>query len=205
MIATLVIGAAACQVSSHPAPTPFPSPTPHKPVATSVLQSADVPASLKQCHASGDIDAYLAELQTADNALAGRVRQQWQSLKKVGAQVGAISLFASDTSACSKELAAGGTAKAAASIVIAFGDEGQADRAWLAGVFGFVPPVPGESPPGMVRGAATGLGPSSWTYNRAPVRLASWRRTVFIALAVLTNLDGAAFQAAASAVDARIH
>ena len=195
----------ACQVSSHPAPTPLPSPTPHKPVASAVLQSADVPPSLKPCSASGDIDAYLTELQTADSALAGRMRQQWRSLKKAGAQAGAISLFASEAAACSKELGAGGTAKAAASIVIAFGDEGQADRAWLAGVFGFVPPVPGESPPGMVRGAATGLGPSSWTYNRAPVRLASWRRTVFIALVVLTNLDGNTFQAAASAVDARIH
>ena len=196
---------AACQVSSRTAPTPFATPTPHRPVVSAVLQSADVPPSLKPCSTSGDIDAYLTEIQTADNALASRVRQQWQALKKVGAQVGAISLFASDASACSKELGAGGTAKAAASIVIAFGDEGQADRAWLAGVFGFVPPVPGESPPGMVRGAATGLGPSSWTYNRAPVRLASWRRTVFIALVVLTNLDGATFQAAASAVDARIH
>src|SRR6184192_1032053 len=196
---------AACQVSSRPAPTPFPSPTPHRPVASAVLQAADVPASLKPCSASGDIDAHLTELQTADSALAGRMRQQWRSLKQVGAQAGAISLFASDVSACSKELGAGGTAKAAASIVIAFGDEGQADRAWLVGVFGFVPPVPGESPPGMARGAATGLGPSSWTYNRAPVRLASWRRTVFIGLVVLTNLDGNTFQAAASAVDARIH
>src|SRR5438309_3201627 len=97
----------ACQVSSRPAPTPFPSPTPHRPVTLAVLQSADVPASLKPCSASGDIDAYLTELLSADSALAGRVRQQWQSLKQGGAHAGAISLFASDASACSKELGAG--------------------------------------------------------------------------------------------------
>jgi hypothetical protein len=86
-----------------------------------------------------------------------------------------------------------------------FGDEGQADRAWQSGVLGFVPPAPGELPPGLNRGTATGLGLSAWTYERAPVRLACWHKSVFVALVVLTNLDPAAFKTATAAVDARLN
>jgi len=204
-VLALAVSIAACQISSRPAPTPIPSPSPHKPVSSVVLQSADVPSTLTECPASGDIESYLTALKGSDAALANKVEAQWLALKAAGAQEAAISLFASDQSACTKELAAAGPAKAAASVVIAFGDEGQADRAWLSGVFGFAPPAPGEAPPGVTRGAGTGLGPSSWTYSRSPVRLAAWRRTIFVALVVLTNLDGPAFTAAASAVDARIH
>ncbi len=204
-VLALVVTMAACQISSGAAPTPIPSPSPHKPAASAVLQSADVPSSLTPCPASGDIDGYVNALKSSDGALATRVGAQWQALRSAGAQEAAISLFASDQSACTKELAAAGSAQAAASVVIAFGDEGQADRAWLSGVFGFAPPAPGEAPPGVMRGAETGLGLSSWTYRRSPVMLAAWRRTIFVALVVLTNLDGTVFMAAASAVDARIH
>ncbi len=96
-------------------------------------------------------------------------------------------------------------AKSAAGFVAVFADEGQADRAWQSGVLGFVPPAPGELPPGLNRGASTGLGLSSWTYDRTPVRLACWHKSVFVALVVLTNLDAPAFKAATAAVDARLN
>jgi len=80
-------------------------------------------------------------------------------------------------------------------------DAGQADRAWEGGVFGFMPPTPGESQAGVTRGAGTGLGLSSWTYDRPPVYLASWHKSVFIALVVISNLDAATFKAATASDD----
>ena len=204
LLIALVVFVAGCQVGATPVPTPLPSPTPHMPVTSALLQASEVPAPLSACQDSGPIAAYLTSLQASNPSLALRVSGQWQVLKKLGARDAAISLFAADPATCSAELAASGSVKAAASFVAVFGDEGQADRAWLAGVLGFVPPAPGELPPGVARGASTGLGPSSWTYDRPPVRLASWRKSVFVALVVFTNLDAATFGVATAAVDARL-
>jgi hypothetical protein len=58
---------------------------------------------------------------------------------------------------------------------------------------------------GVTRGTATGLGVSSFTYERPSVRLASWHRSVFVALFVASNLDSNTFKAAATTVDARLN
>jgi hypothetical protein len=196
---------AGCQVGSTPTPTPVPSPTPHTPVAQTLLQQANVPAGLAACDSSGSFSAYLGKLQTANPTLAQSTSTRWQDLKKAGATDAAISVFAGDPAACAAELGASGSIKSAASLVVAFADEGQADRAWQAGVFGFTPPVPGQAPPGVARGTPTGLGPSSWTYDRSPVRLACWRKSVFVAVVVLANLDLPAFKSATAAVDAHLN
>jgi hypothetical protein len=65
--------------------------------------------------------------------------------------------------------------------------------------------VPAEIRPGVTRGTATGLGLSSWTYDRAPVQLACWHKSVFVALVVVSNLDAATFKAATTAIDARLN
>src|SRR4029077_7626539 len=133
-------------------------------VASTVLQAADVPTQLPACSSSGSLASYLTALQGTNPQLAQTINTQWESLKKSGATDAAISLYAADPSACSAELAASSKVKSAASLVVAFGDAGQADRAWEAGVLGFAPPAPGEVPPGLARGTDTGLGASSWTY-----------------------------------------
>jgi hypothetical protein len=204
-IIALVVVMAGCQTPGSANPSPLPSASPHPAATSVVLQAADVPAQLPACPSSGPIASYIASLRAADPVLAARFASQWQSLKKSGAREAAISLFAADQSACSAELGAHGTIRSAASLVVSFADEGQADRAWEAGVFGFVPPAPGELPPGVDRGAATGLGTSSWTYDRVPVRLACWRKSVFVALVVFTNLDATSFTAATAAIDARLN
>jgi hypothetical protein len=205
IVVVLVTLLAGCQVTSAPVATPIPSPTPHTPVATAVLQGADLPADLQPCPASGPIATYLTTIKASNPTLAQKLSVQWEALKKSGARDAAITLFAADQTACSAELASTGTVRSAASFVVVFADEGQADRAWQAGILGFAPPPPGSSPPGVARGTATGLGDSAWTYRNAPVFLASWRKSVFVALLVVTNLDDAAFKAAAAAVDARLN
>jgi hypothetical protein len=173
-------------------------------VLAAVLQPGEVPAGLTGCPGSGPIAAYLLN-QATDPALASRMTEQWQELRAKGAVDAAISLFAADPAACSAELAVTAKIKAAASFVAVFADEGQADRAWTSGVLGFVPPAPGQAGPGLVRGTGTGLGLSAWTYDRPSVRLACWRRSVFVSLVVLTNLDPTAFKAVTAAIDARLN
>ncbi|HEV2035796.1 MAG TPA: hypothetical protein VGU71_16655 [Candidatus Dormibacteraeota bacterium] len=207
LIAILTLGVlvAGCQTTAKPAASPQPSPTPHTAVAAAVLQSGEVPAGLDQCPGAGPIEAYLTGLAGADPALASRLTGQWQQLHAAGALDASIALFTADPSACTAQLAATSKGQAATSLVIVFADEGEADRAWESGVFGFVPPAPGELAPGLVRGPDTGLGLSSWTYDRAPVRIACWHRSVFVSLVVFTNLDATAFKSATAAVDARLN
>jgi hypothetical protein len=151
------------------------------------------------------MDVYVTTLAHADANLAARIASQWQQLQAVGAAAGAVSLFTSTPAACIAELATTSSAKSVVAFVAAFGDAGQADRAWNAGVFGFVPPAPGELPAGVVTGTATGLGLSSWTYNRPPVQLACWHKSVFIALVVVTNLPAVTFKATTGTIDARLN
>ncbi len=151
------------------------------------------------------MDVYITTLGNADQNLASRIGAQWQQLQAAGATAGAISLFTSTPAACNAELATTSSDKSVVAFVAAFGDSGQADRAWNAGVFGFVPPAPGELPAGVVSGTATGLGLSSWTYNRPPVQLASWHKSVFIALVVVTNLPAATFKSTTGTIGARLN
>jgi hypothetical protein len=205
LVALLVVGLVACQNETHAVFSPVPSPTPHTEPTAAILQSGDVPVGLNVCLGSGPIDVYLSVLGDADATLAARETTQWQALRQLGAKSAAISLFTSDPSACNAEFGAAANVKAMASFVAQFADEGEADRAWQAGVFGFVPPPPGQLSPGLTRGASTGLGASSFVYDRPSVRLASWRRSVFVALVVVSNLDLNTFHAATGAVDPRLN
>jgi hypothetical protein len=151
------------------------------------------------------MDVYLSLLATADATLASHVTDQWTLMQTRGATAGAISTFAANPSACKAELGATTAVKSISSFVAQFADEGQADRAWQSGVFGFAPPPPGELVPGLTRGTSTGLGISSFTYDRPSVRLACWHRSVFVALVVAGNLDLTAFKAATAAIDPRLN
>ena len=197
---------AACQSGSRPVISPPPpSPSPPTEPTAAVLQSSDIPSGLKPCLGSGPIDVYVTTLAHSDAALAARIAAQWDQLRIAGAPAGAISLFTASPAACSAELGATSNVKSIASLVAVFADSGQADRAWLSGAFGFVPPAPGEILPGVARGSATGLGLSSWTYDRAPIRLACWHKSVFVSVVVANNLDTAAFKTATVAVDGRLN
>ncbi len=201
----LVVSTGACQSAAVATPSPTPVAAVHAIVAQTVLQTTDIPTGLLPCASSGAIGAYIAAVKPADPDLATSIASQWKALQTRGASQAEISLFAATPAACTVELGASGSVKSATSLVIAFTDEGAADRAWQQGVLGFAPPAPGEAAPGIVRGAATGLGPSSWTYDRGAVKLACWRKSVFVAVVVFANLDPASFKAAAAAVDARLN
>ena len=195
----------ACQNPAAPAAAPSPSPPLHPKVTAAVLQPGEAPAGLTACPSSGPIAGYITNLQTSNPTLASRMTDQWQQLRSKGAVDAAMALFAADPAACTAELAVTSKIKAAASFVAVFADEGQAERAWGSGVLSFVPPAPDLLAPGLVRGIRTGLGISSWTYDRPSVRLACWRRSVFVSLVVLTNLEATTFKSVTAAIDARLN
>jgi hypothetical protein len=195
----------ACENQTHPVFSPAPSPTPHTAPTAAILQSSDVPPTLSVCLGSGPIDVYIATLGASGTPLGDKATSQWTQLVKEGARAGAISIYASSPTACKAELGSTTSTKSIASFVAQFGDEGEADRAWQSGVFGFAPPPAGVLAPGFARGPATGLGLSSFTYDRPSVQLASWRRSVFVALVVATNLDLTTFKAATTAIDPRLN
>jgi hypothetical protein len=205
-ISTLALAVllAGCQTTAS-APKASPSPGPHNTAATAVIQQGEVPGGLTKCPGSGPITAYLTALQTTNETLATSLSDQWKQLQSKGATSAAISLYTYDPSACTAELAATPTTKSLASFVAEFADEGQAERAWGAGVLGFATPAPGQVAPGILRGSGTGLGVSSWTYTGPQVRLACWRRSVFVSLAILSNLDDGAYKAVTAAIDARLN
>ena len=203
-----VVGCAlmvACQSDTHAQFSPAPSPTPHAEPTAAILQPQDVPSGLSICAGSGPMDVYVSVLQTADATAGDRLLAQWLQLIDGGAASGAISVFAPNQSACGAELGASASVKSVASFVARFADESEADRAWHAGVLGFVPPQPGQLASGLTLGTSTGLGASSFTYDRPSVRLACWRRGVFVALVVVSNYDLTTFKAATAAVDPRLN
>ena len=204
-VGLLLLSIATCQSQPQPKASPLPTPTPHTAPADAILQTADVPTGLSLCQGSGPIDVYLSVLGGVDASLASRVSSQWQQLRSEGAIAAAINTFTSDSGACSAELGATTTAKGMTSFVAEFADEGEADRAWQSGVFGFTPPPLGQVSPGLARGTSTGLGLSSFTYERPSVRLACWRHSVFVALVVVSNLDVNTFHAATGAIDPRLN
>jgi hypothetical protein len=196
---------AACQNETHAVFSPSPTATPHTAPTAAILQSSDVPANLTVCQGSGPIDVYLSVLATTAPDLAARDTDYWSQLRAQGAVAGALSVFAADPSACKAELGATTNLKSVTSFVVQFGTEGQADRAWQTGIFGFAPPPAGELVPGFVRGTGTGLGLSSFVYSHAPVGLACWRHSVFVALVVASNVDANTFKVATAAIDPRLN
>ena len=194
-----------CQNETHAVFSPVPSPSPHHQPTAAILQPSDVPPGLNVCLGSGPIDAYIETLTSARAPIVQTVSNEWDQLVTAGARSGAISIYTSAPSACSAELGATSDLKAATSLVASFENQGQADRAWQAGVFGFVPPEPGEIAPGVTLGTSTGLGVSSFTFARSPVRLSCWHRSIYVALVVFSNLDPASFAVATAAVDARLN
>ena len=201
----LVVVLTACQNESHPAFSPAPSPSPHITPAAAILQPDEAPASFTPCVGSNQpIDVYVSVMNGFDTAIGQRLTTYWNDLVADGAQSGAISVYAASDVACSAEFGAAGVG-ALTSVVIRFGDSGEADRAWQAGAFGFVPPAVAQLQTGMTRGTATGLGLSSFTYERPSVRLASWRRNFYLALVIATNLDSNTFQAATALINARLN
>src|SRR5438477_10431800 len=201
----VLFAGAPCQCDTRADVCPVPSPSPHTAPTAAMLPSGDVPAGLNVCLGSGPIDVYLSVLSGAGADLAARESNYWQQLRTDGAIAGAFSVFAANATACKAELGVAPNVKAMTSLVFQFRDEGQAVRACASGVFGFAPPPPGQLSPSLIRGTSTGLGPSSFTYDRPSVRLACWRRSVFVALVVVSNADLNTFHAATAAIDPRLN
>jgi len=200
-----IVVLAACQNETHAVFSPAPSPTPHTAPTRAILQSNEVPPTLAACEGSGPVDLYIDVLGARDAAAADRLGAAWALMLAQGAVQGAISVFASDPAACTTELGATSSARALTAVVVEFAEPGQAQRAWEAGFFGFPPPAAGQLSAGLTRGTSTGLGSDSFTYIRPGVRMAVWRKSIYVAMVIATNEDQPTFTAATAAVDPRLN
>jgi hypothetical protein len=170
-----------------------------------VIQQNEVPGGLTKCPGSGPIEGYLTTMQPIDATLASSLTNQWHQLQAKGATSAAITLYTYDPNTCKAELGASSTFRSLTSFVVQFADEGEAERAWGAGVLGFATPAADQVAPGILRGSGTGLGVSSWTYTNTQVRLACWRRSVFVSLVIISNLEDGVYKAVTTAIDARLN
>jgi hypothetical protein len=195
----------ACQTASKPVATVSPSPIKHPPMTDVVLQTSEIPRGLGACPGSGPMTGYLSKLRAADSGLGLAMTLRWQKLQATGALDAAITVVGDGGDVCTSELGVTTTNKSVSTFVAVFADQGQAERAWASGVLGFVPPAPDQFEPGLIRGTVTGLGVSSWTYARPSVQLACWRRSVYVVLVIVTNLQPADFKTVTAAIDARIN
>lgn len=205
LVAVACLALVACQNETHAVFSPVPSPTPHLPATAAILQAGEVPPGLVACPGSGPIEVYLAVLATEDATVGSRANDGWVQLLSNGARDGAIAVYAANPSACAADLGATTNVRALTSFVARFADATQASIAYQAGVFGFVPPPPGQLNAGLTVGTSTGLGLDSFTYERPSVRLASWHHGVYVAMIVAAGLDLPTFRAATAAVDARLN
>jgi len=209
LVSVIAVGLAVCAGRTITTPAPPAAaaiPTPQDPRTIS-LQKADLPSSLVQCPASGEISSYLHLLQAGGSPSYEVTANQWSSLRGRGAQAGWVSSFTTDPFDCDARL---GERKSpsATSFTFRFSGPNQATDAFKAGFLG-LNPAPDLSAPGLVQGDATKLGPQSWVYDQNQqtpnVWVAYWARQDLVLFLFTEHLTPMAARLAATGMDGRVH
>lgn len=190
----------ACNVAGPPA-VPPPDPT-----AIS-LQPSDLPADFQRCSASGDIMRYLQFLERTSTAGRDELASGWRDLQLNGASGAAVTVLAQQQAACAARLGTG-AGPSVTTVVVRFRDEGAAAAAYQRGMWGFATPSEDQEVPGLVRGAATGVGRNAWVLERSvngrSLLVGLWQRHLIAVLFVAIDSDPLHAKQAIAAVDRRI-
>ena len=190
----------ACNVTGPPA-VPQPDPT-----AIS-LQPGDLPADFQRCPASGDIMRYQKFLERTSTAGRDELASGWRDLQLNGASGAAVTVLAQQQAACAARLGTG-AGPSVTTVVVRFRDESAAAAAYHRGMWGFATPSEGQEVPGLVRGAATGVGRNAWVLERSvngrSLVVGLWQRHLIAVLFVAIDSDPLHTKQAIAAVDRRI-
>jgi hypothetical protein len=193
-----LLGSTSCQVGPGPRrPTP----------ADIALRSADAPAGLHRCAASGGIDQYLNWARHHDSTSYRELRQSWGAFQKLGAQAAQVTSYGATAPSCGAGIGRA-PGRSAASWVVASADDRAAAAVYRQGVLGF--PTPREQPeqPELLVGIATGLGPDAWILQLSSpqpgIYVAWWHDREFDVLLVTLGIDGATSHQMALAMDNRV-
>src|SRR2546421_180687 len=175
------------------------------PDATTVgLQGRDLPSNLRRCPTTGDIDAYLRDLQAKNRAAHDELAVAWTEWKGRGAVDGAVTVYSEQPTACGARLGTGNGASVT-SVVVTFRDESAASGAYDRGMLGFTTPAEDQEVGGMTRGVATGLGRHAWVVQRSvrgrSLVVGLWERNRVAVLVVAVDEDTLHAKQAISGVD----
>ena len=183
-----------------------PAGPPPDPAAIS-LQPGDLPADFQPCPASGNIMRYLQFLGRTSTAGREELASGWRDLQLNGASGAAVTVLTQQQAACGVRLGTGG-GPSVATVVVRFRDESAAAAAYQRGMWGFATPSEDEEVPGMVRGAATGVGRNAWVLERSvsgrSLLVGLWQRHLIAVLFVAIDSDPLHTKQAIAAVDRRI-
>ncbi len=192
------------------------SPLPQAPTAASVsVQPSDVPAGLKKCDLSGDVDSFIAKEQTPDPKTAQSVKSGWDDARKNGATATYIAIYADDTSHCD-QLKSGQTTidtaayKLVINFVLQFKDEKTAAAAYTGNQKFYSFSASDLRGGGMAtaEGTKTGLTANSIVLDQTMASqhfyIAIWQNKAFMVILAVLNVDSPASQKVALAENGRI-
>jgi hypothetical protein len=189
--------------------------TPAVTASSVAVQPSDLPSGLHKCDMSGDINSYLAKIQTKDPSTYAMVKTQWEAAQKDGATAAAVEFYTDSDAHCTSLESSGsqiGTAtyKLVVNFVFQFKDEASAVKGYTTdSIFGFSASSLKALQMPVVEGAATGLGPNSIVLliavSSQTFYVAVWQKKQFMVILGILNIDTATDKKIALAEDARVH
>jgi len=186
-----------------------------EPTAESVaVQQNDLPSGMVKCDVSGNMDAYLTQVQAKDPTHYTQIKQEWDDAKTKGATAGQVAVYADTTDHCANfksntSAITSATYKLVANFVIQFKDEASATSGYKSGgILGFNPSsLTNGGVPSKV-GEQTGLGDNSiivtLDVGGQNFYIAVWQKKKFMVILAALNMDTAADAKVAAAENGRI-
>jgi hypothetical protein len=186
-----------------------------EPNAASVaVQQADLPNGMVKCDVSGEMDAYLTQVQAKDPTHYTQVKQEWEDAKAKGATAGQVAVYADTTEHCANfksntSSITSATYKLVANFVIQFKDEASATNGYRSGgILGFNPTSLTNGGVPSTVGDQTGLGTNSIVVTLdvggQNFYIAVWQKKKFMVILAVLNIDSATDAKVAAAENGRI-
>jgi hypothetical protein len=185
------------------------------PTAASVaVQLGDLPAGMRKCAVSGDINSFLNTAKTKDPNTYASTKAEWDAAQKNGATAAYVAFYSDSTAHCTSiesntSDVSSATYKLVVNFVIQFKDEASAAKGYTSDtIFGFsASSLKGGGAP-VQEGTATGLGTNSIvltiSISNQSFYVAVWQHKAFMVILLALNIDTATSKKVALAESSRI-
>jgi hypothetical protein len=185
------------------------------PTASTVsVQSSDLPAGMKKCDLSGDIDSFLNKSKTKDPNTYTSVKSEWDAAQQQGATAAYAAFYADSTADCTSIESntsdiSTATYKLVVNFVIQFKDEASASKGYTTeSIFGFSASQLKTGGAPVVEGTKTGLTANSIvlsvSISNQSFYVAVWQNKAFMAILAILNIDSATCKKVALAENSRV-
>jgi hypothetical protein len=182
--------------------------------ATIAVQPGDLPADMRKCALSGDIDSFLNKSKTKDPNTYTATKGEWDSAKQKGATAAYAAFYTDSTAHCasietnSSDISSA-TYKLVVNFVVQFKDEATASKGYTTeSIFGFSASSLKSGGAPVVEGTATGLPKNSIVLSIAVANqafyVAEWQNKAFMVILAILNIDAATCKKVAQAANSRI-